>query len=118
MLCALSSVLYDPIGHVMIDASDQDSDLGETTRRMSRVATLDGGAAVNDFGHSWADRTFKLRWDGATRAGQDEIERLVRLYSRLTFACSLGVFTVAPDRFMPGTTQSSITLLAIEKLNE
>lgn len=117
MLCAISAVTYDPIGHVMLDIEPDRSDMGDTTRRINRIATLDGGAALNDFGSSPADRTFLLQWTGADMVAQETVARLVRLYSTLTFSCPLGVFTAAPESLRAGPYITTLKLLAIEQLN-
>ena len=57
----LSTLTFDLEGAVMLSLMP-DSGRGQTARRINRVATLDGGAAINDSGHSYADRTVTLRF--------------------------------------------------------
>ena len=75
MRAAISSTTYDPAGHVELDCL-ADTTHGETARRLNRVATLDGGAVVNDFGQSEADRTIELRWRPRSAADEARVERL------------------------------------------
>ena len=69
----------------------------------------------NDFGFSEADRTLRLRW-GATRALDAAVERLVQLYARVHLATNQGFFVVAVEAYVPGNTQSTLSLLVAEKL--
>ena len=89
-----------------------------TARRVNRVATLDGGAVVNDFGQSEADRTIELRWRPRSAADEARVERLVRLYNRLHLATARGVWLAAPERYVPGANESRLTLLCVAKLTE
>ena len=115
MRAVISTVDYDPAGWVLLDVlpeSAQDS----RRRRMNRVATLDGGAAVNDFGFVEADRTFVLRWTPRERDTDDAIDRLVRLYSRLRLSIDGALYLVAPEVYTPGADESTLTLLVVERL--
>lgn len=120
MRVALSPVGFDLAGHVAWEVSRPDTDLGETRRRVNRVATLDGGAVVNDFGHSEADRTVTLEWDaGAVLvAGVHEaVDRLVRLYGRLRLVTQDGVFLVAPESYKRDARRARLVLLVLERLS-
>lgn len=109
----ISSAVMDPDGHVTIDALP-DSDLASHTRRVNRVATLDGGAAINDFGFSHADRTFVVVWLPNPRIDA-AVGRLVRLYSRLIVSMRDGVYLCAIEAFRPTPRESRLTLLVIER---
>lgn len=111
----LSAVTFDLAGFLALDLNG-DSDLGEVSRRMSRVATLDLGAAFNDFGSTAADMTFVLRWRPVDRAQVVAVERLVALYSRLRLACHKGVFLTAPQGVKVEADKATLTLLAVEQL--
>ncbi|MCK2095625.1 hypothetical protein [Thauera aromatica] len=113
----LSSLTFDPLGAVAIDCTATTT-LGDMRRRVNRVATLDGGAAFNDFGYSEADRTIRLRWTPKSPEHEAQIARLLRLYARLHLATSQGVWIVAPEAYIPGAQQSQLTLLSVEKLTE
>lgn len=55
---------------------DPASDTRTRTRRMTRSATLDGDAIVNDGGYSEADRTMALALRGLTLAQATAIEQI------------------------------------------
>lgn len=116
MLIHLAATTFDLSGALTLRVLGS-SDFGETRRRMNRIATLDGGAAFNDFGSSEADRTIRLDWRPGSVAQEAQIERLVRLYQRLRFCCRAGAYLVAPDAYKATPDKSTLTLLVAEKLN-
>lgn len=115
-LYAISTPTWDPLGHVLVDALPTQTD-GETRRRVNRVATLDGGAVVNDAGYSEADRTIDLQWAALERAREAAIERLVRFYPRLQLATPGGVYLAAVESYRPGGAESALRLLVLSKLS-
>jgi hypothetical protein len=48
---------------------------------------------------------------------EESVERLVQLYSRIHLATPQGFFLAAIDTYTPGTTESSLSLLVVEKLS-
>jgi hypothetical protein len=96
----------------------EESVMPETTRRVTRIATLDGGAAVNDFGSTDADKTMVLVWDTVDKALEAAVARLVRLYSRLNVSMPDGVFSVVPQSYQArSNSTSALTLLVVQKLS-
>lgn len=116
MLNIVSSTVADPAGYVELDVRD-DSTAGETRRRVSRIATLDGGVVVNDGGHSAGDRIIELTWASRSQAADDGIDRLVQTYTRVIVVTRAGVFLAAPEAFTPGAEESKLRLLVISKLS-
>jgi len=112
----LSTLEFDPLCPVEIDALPASS-AGDIRRRVSRVATLDGGAAFNDGGYAEADRTISLRWLPQSAAAEERITRLVRLYPRITVAMAEGVFLAAPERYTRDDEQASLSLLVESRLD-
>lgn len=117
MLVTLSTTTFDLDGAIEIDALET-SDLGETRRRMNRIATLDGGVVFNDFGATDGDRTIRLQWVPQDAASEAQIARLVRLYQRLRVSCSEGVFLAAPESYKSSSGVSTLSLLVAEKISE
>jgi hypothetical protein len=112
----LSTLTFDLEGAVMLPLLT-DSQRGETARRVNRVATLDGGAVLNDMGHSYADRTVTLRFAADDQVVYAAVERLVRLYGRLRLTDDDGVYLVAPERLRPANDAHELTLLVLERLD-
>ena len=89
----------------------------EIGRRVSRISTLDGGAAVVDAGYSEADRTIELTWKPGTAEFQSNMLRLLQTYSTLVVSVPSGVFSAAPDTYSPGTDLSVLRLLVTSRLS-
>lgn len=112
MLAALSTLTFDPAGHVLIDVLPS-SALQARPRRVERVATLDGGSVFNEFGFAESDMVIELTWQPTDRTIDESIDRLTRLYSRVHLSMDGAAYNVAIDSFAPGTAESSLTLLVI-----
>ena len=115
MKIAISAIAFDLSGHIEIDTLPANNN-GETTRRVSRVATLDGDVAVNDRGYAEGDRTLVYSWQTVSKAHNASVDRMVRLYSQVNVATPDGVYLAAPESYFDDPTEPSITLLVIEKL--
>jgi len=115
MIISITSITFDPLGSIDLDVLADQSDLGQTRRRMTRVATLDGGVVFNDFGHAYGDRTMTLVFDIESQAQETSIERLVRLYSTLRVSVPDGVFLCAPESYASTQTQGTLVLLVKSK---
>ena len=113
MNVTISSLTFDPVGFVTIPALAS-SDFGETKRRMSRVATLDGGAAFNDFGFSEADKTMVVEW-AYSPAIDDAIEYMAQTYAVVNVATPRGLWQAAIETYSK-TQPSRITLMPVAKI--
>lgn len=112
----ISAIVFDPEGWIPLElsADAQDRDI---TRRVARVATLDGGAAVNDFGFSDADRTMVLAWETLDAERESAISRMVQVYSRLHVSAQDGFFVAVPDSYRVSASGSRLSLLVLEKVS-
>lgn len=115
-LNTVSAVTFDTLGYVELPVTADPTD-GETRRRVARIATLDGGAVLNDGGYSEADRILQLAWvpDSATR--EAAVKRLIELYQQVQVATRLGVYLVALESYTPGADESTLRALVISKLS-
>lgn len=111
----LSTIEFDPAGFVELDCLP-DSELRDVARRVSRIATLDAGAAVSDRGHSDADRTLRLVWAPRSERIEQAVERLVRRYPRIHAATDDGFYLVAPESYRHRPGQSTLILLVIRRI--
>lgn len=116
----IAAPVFDPSGWFLVDRIvGTGSDTRALSRRVTRTATLDGGAVVNDQGYSPADRTILIQFDAA--ADEDLIEgmrRLLRLYSSLILSLADGCFTASPSAFRVTNGKATLTLLIVEALAE
>lgn len=115
MRVTISPIEFDPLGSVTLHTMPGQT-LGETRRRMNRIATLDGGAVFSDFGVSEADRTINLRWRATNAAQEAAVQRLVEIYSRVHVATPQGFFLAALELYTPGAQESRLSLLVVDKL--
>ena len=115
MRVSISAIPFDIVGSVSIDVSD-DNVSGDYVRRVNRVATLDGGVAINDRGYNEADRTLTYTWASASIVQNIAIKRMIELYSRVHVSTSEGFYLAAPESFTPDPESPSMTLLIIEKI--
>ena len=117
MHISLASTTFDIYGYIEIDTLPDDTD-GTVRRRNNRTQTLDGGYAISDRGYSDSDRTPTYRWQTVSAEHNELISRLVKLYSRIWVATRTGFYLAAPGLFTPGTGESSLEILILEKLSE
>jgi hypothetical protein len=113
----LGTTLYDLDGSIAIDVSNDSFD-GITSRRVSRVATLDRGVAVSDGGYAEGDRTLDYTWRTVSKDHNDSVERLVKVYPELWVSTSSGVFLVSPSNFTAGAEESTIQFLVKSRISE
>lgn len=97
-MISITAPVFDIDGLIIVEQPDVDG-LSTITRRSSRIATLDGRAAFNDFGYSDADRILTIAWRPKSQAETDNIIRMIKTYSRLILASREGCFIGAPDDF-------------------
>jgi hypothetical protein len=114
-MVTMSSLLFDPDGYFVLKA-ENGSDISSISRRVNRVATLDGGAAINDFGLSHADRTLSIVVR-LTPGLDKRLLRLCELHGRLICTTNEACFLVAFES-ISRTDESTATLnlLVLRKL--
>jgi hypothetical protein len=105
------------VGFVELQLSSP-AEPSETRRRVNRIATLDGGVVFTEGGYTHADRTITLTWAVRSVAEEASVARLLELYTRLRLAMDRAVYLVAPEVYAPGPTESQLTLLVVEQMNE
>lgn len=117
MMLTLNAPVFDLEGAILVPNPSPDG-LTAFTRRVSRSATLDGGAAVTDFGYSPADRTLNIEWRPRTAAEVENARRLVQAYGRLIVSFHEGCFLAAPDSFDFADGEVTINLLIERQLSQ
>ena len=105
----LASKLFDLDGHITIIPLP-DTDLGETSRRVNKEKTLDGGVAVSDGGHSFGDPDFTLVWRTGDPAYEEKVKALVRTHSHVYCSTKDGCFLVTPGRYGQRARRSTLQL--------
>lgn len=116
MRYVLSSLEFDPLLPIELTVLPS-SERGETSRRVNRVATLDGGVQFNDFGFTDGDRTMRLIFAPESATQEANVIRMVQTYSRITVSGPDGLFLAAPLSYVPSAGTGTLTLLVERKLS-
>lgn len=117
MNVSITAPLFDPNGHVRLSGVSPDGLLG-FERRNNRIPTLDGGAAIPDFGYSDADRTFDIRWRARSEEVVEAVRRMAKTYSRLIVATEEGCFIGAPGPFNISNGEAQIRILIEKRIDQ
>jgi hypothetical protein len=88
----LTSKAYDLIGLVIIREDAQNTQVDDTRRRVSMVATLDGGAVPVDGGYSDGDTELVIKTKTMARDDFLRVQRMEQLYGVQQCATHQGVF--------------------------
>ena len=115
-MIALSAQTFDPIGHVILNA-EIGGGLETLSRRITKTATLGGGAFLNDFGFSDSDRDFNFMIKRVTEDQLAVLKRLTKLYSLVNCATPDGMFSGAIENLAIGQ-EVKIKFIVQEKLSE
>lgn len=110
-MLAISTLTVDPYGAQLLTFKPGQVNLGDTARRLSRVATLDGGATVLDGGYTLADKTIRLDLSSQSREVVDALRYLCAMYTKLLVLTEEGAFSAAPERVSISGQSISMTLL-------
>lgn len=113
---SLSPVVFEPLGGVMLRAKP-DSELAAIKRRVSRTATLDGGATIEDMGFTASDSEITINVIFETMSQEDKVLRLIRLYPLMTLATRYGCYVGVADFFKPSSGGGTIRFLVREQVS-
>jgi hypothetical protein len=111
MMIALATLTIDPRGAQLLNLSPGYANMGDTARRISRVATLDGGASILDGGYTVADRTISINLADQSRETIDDLKYLCQVYSMLLVLSEDGAFLAAPERITINGATATMSLL-------
>lgn len=114
MNVSISAITFDLSGEVTFTPLPGSS-YGNLARRANKVATTDGGVAVNDFGFSDGDREFLFILE-PTEGERGRIEGIVRNYSQVNVATENGFYRAIPEYEHEGK-RGTLTLSITEKLS-
>jgi len=89
---------------------DYNSKIRRFTRRVSRVATLDGGSVVTDSGFSDTDRTFVISGQ-VTETQRDSLEYMQENYSLWNVVTKGEYHSCSPQKMNVDNGKLTLTLL-------
>lgn len=105
----IASTTFDLNGHLVIDPLGS-SDFGTTSRRTNKVATLDGGVAVNDGGFAHGDKDFTIDWRTRDATFEALAVGVVENYATVYVTTRDGCFLATPASYSATDGVSSISL--------
>lgn len=111
MMLSIATKTIDPFGAQLLYLRPGGASLGDTSRRVSRIATLDGGASIMDGGYTDTDRTIVVDLDGQDRITIDALKYLFQTYSSIIVMTEDGAFSAAPERISINASSARMTLL-------
>ena len=121
MLVGIDARTFDIDGSFLFDIDEKESDIQEAPRRVSRTATLDGNAAVTDFGFSHGDRDLTLVFDAdkifmssqllTIREIIDKLWLFFRTYSEIALTLPDGVYNASINRYSNKFGRVSLKIL-------
>lgn len=111
MFIGIATLVSDPLGGFLLPIDHGKSRLENKVRRVSRVATLDGGSAVLDSGYSDTDRTITAEIDTLTEQENLRLQYVFAMYSRVLLFLPDGAFMASPESINRATNRYSITFL-------
>lgn len=114
MRIGISTLTYDLNGALLLEV-DPDSAAAPVQRRMTRIATMDGGAVVYDAGGGDADITLSLVLINLSQSELHALEKLVRFYSLLRVVLHNGVFIAAVEQWTRSGNGGTFRLLVINR---
>lgn len=117
MHISLCSQLFDYAGAHVLRLDAAGSDLSPLSRRLSRTATLDGGALLIDNGYCVADATFTLSIAELSFLQRQALLDTLANHSLLSLSCRLGCFLGAVER-VDESRGLSIRFLVLQSLTE
>lgn len=114
-MIGIASATVAPGGALVLPGAEAKSGLWDRTRRVTRTATLDGGAVLLDQGYSVADRTLSIVVEGASLAQIEALSAMVELYPLVTVATREGVFVAALSQSVYTSGALTVTALVTSK---
>lgn len=98
MIISFCSQLFDYSGDHLLEPDMNKSDFSVAARRVSRSATLDGGALIVDNGYTPSDATFVIHLPSISMEQRDAIISTVKTHSAIIVSCKAGCFLGVVER--------------------
>ncbi len=117
-MVSLTPPVYSIRPPVLLERTDPWSRYGEVRRRVTRTATLDGGAVLSDLGATDADRTMEITARRATPEQAAEAERLASTYPTVVVSTPVGCYRGALEAVRRQGDELRLTVLVTERLDE
>jgi hypothetical protein len=113
----ISTPTFNINGAVCLKLADA-SELKTNARRISRTATLDGGALIVDGGFSDADRTFAVNYQDLSEADELALWEIFKDYPLVTMSTDEGCFSVAIETMRAKNGSGSLNIFFKERMSQ
>lgn|SRR5574343_569679 len=117
MIISICSQLFDFFGDFLILIEPFDSELSHISRRVSRTATLDGGAIIVDNGYSASDATFSIVIRDIDNATRVALMAMISRHSAITLSVKENIFLGVVET-LEDKDKMKIKFLVKQQLNE
>lgn len=114
-MISVSAPIYDPSGCHIFRRLDPTAEIRSGSRRVSRMATLDGGAWAHDTGYSVADRKILVTDLRPDKVLLNWVDRMTRMYGRVRVVTDQGVYIAIPESWDLRTRGLRWSLLLMEE---
>ena len=94
-MISVATLTFDLLGYVEIDPLAS-SDYGTYERRGSKVATLDGGVVIADFGFAHGDREFVIQFN-PTEEQNTKLKYITEYYAIVEVSALGNVYRARPS---------------------
>lgn len=115
MILNITTKTFDLQGLLQVKC-DNESTFRDTKRRVSKVATLDGGVSLVDMGYTDSDMQFDIKSSNLLKDDVNKLTYLMTTYPRLHFATMDGYFEGVISNLKSDVTPVEFTILVKEKL--
>jgi hypothetical protein len=116
-MIGISTITFDLDGAFIFCNIHEDIKNRAAARRISRTATLDGGAVITDGGYSDGDRTITIKQKNCAKEDVDFAKYIIENYALVVLTTEDGVFTAAPESYNVDYEVLSIKLLIKSKIS-
>lgn len=108
---------YDPLGAVSLESPRTPYTL-PVTRRVTRTATIDGGASVYDGGSTALDSQIKISVKPASEELASALHRIAELHARVSVSIPSGCYEASPESVEMNGNELRATFLIVGVLSE
>ena len=114
-MIGISTLTQNTAGAITFDAREKKTSIRNATARVSRSATLDGGAVINHMGFSHGDRTLQI-YARLTETDADALWAIFILGVMVNVATDEGMYRAAIEALNIDTTPIKMTIIIKESL--
>lgn len=117
-MISISTPTFNPEGNVYLHRAGEGTKLPDSSRRVSRIKTLDGGCYVYDAGFSAADSNITIVADSPSGDDVNKLKDICELNETVIVSTRVGCFLGVPSSVSWSSEKTlTMTVLITEKLS-